>query len=122
MDSSALINLKAQGLAGAAVTNRRPSEARDSPSAWTFSRASHTRTSSPRTPRSGQPEQHRLTELTNHYDKNLNAYYSVSYQWRHTRPTQRATDRLRGRLIAHTTGQGVERSTPCCVLAIVKFR
>jgi ribose transport system substrate-binding protein len=76
-----LINLKAQGLAGAAVTNpptvggaglavgldvlqgkSHPHLINLDPQIWDNQSSTG------------------LTELTNHYDKNLNAYYSVSYQ------------------------------------------
>jgi ribose transport system substrate-binding protein len=76
-----LINLKGQGLAGAAVTNpptvggaglavgldvlqgkSHPHLINLDPQIWDNQSSTG------------------LTELTNHYDKNLNAYYSVSYQ------------------------------------------
>jgi ribose transport system substrate-binding protein len=76
-----LINLKAQGLAGAAVTNpptvggaglavgldvlqgkSHPHLINLDPQIWDNQSSTG------------------MTELTNHYDKNLNAYYSVSYQ------------------------------------------
>ncbi len=54
MDSSASSSTSRPRVSPAPPSpTRRPSEARDSPSAWTFSRASHTRTSSTSTPRSG---------------------------------------------------------------------
>ncbi len=61
-----LINLKAQGLAGAAVTN--PPTVGGAGLAVGLDQIWDNQSSTG------------LTELTNHYDKNLNAYYSVSYQ------------------------------------------
>jgi len=84
-------NLKAQGLAGAAVTNPPTVGGAGLAVAWTFSRASHTRTSSTSTPRSGTTRAARLDRA----DQPLRQEPERVLQrllpgGRHTRPTPKS--------------------------------